>query len=371
MSAEWQARQLLAIASAPGPFGNVSSPAGRSTLTYFSDNLPSAWTLQGKRAMPAASVIGRKVRIIMPSSSGSRDGGLLYDVAHEPGWVPIGCVGLHLAAAAGAADHQRVLSRGRQTEADLPLAEAVFTLVRAELRFLPALAAITGEIDPRYAPIADERDAARERRGADPQRVARLDVGDEGPGHHPANRHEFDAGLTGADARVRRVRDRVGRLHPVVRIGLVEHFDVVEHLDPIGRVPSGHDEAERETVDQRKLRPVHCSGEHYLAVARMIDVERLHEVRSVRDDRLVQAVEANLDGAGLHTRAIEHVLQANPGPARISHRAIRPLPAGDTRLEIAARVAGALIDGSQFHPRKGEDLVERERQALLDMAAHR
>src|SRR5689334_17383025 len=56
---------------------------------------------------------------------------------------------------------------------------------------------------------------------------------------------------------------------------------------------------------------------------------------------------------------------------RAFHRAIRPFPAGDTRLEIAARVAGALIDGSQFHPRKGEDLVEGQRQAVLDMAAHR
>src|SRR5439155_20295641 len=163
MSAEWQARQLLVTASAPGPFGNVSSPGGRSTLTDFSDNLPSAWALQGKRAMPAARVIGRKVRIIMPSSLGSHDSGLLDDVAHEPGWVPIRCVGLRLAATAGAADPQHVLSRGRRAEADLPLAEAVFAFVRAELRFLPALAAIAGELDPRHTHIVAERDAARQR----------------------------------------------------------------------------------------------------------------------------------------------------------------------------------------------------------------
>src|SRR5262249_17557340 len=90
----------------------MRSPGGRSTLTDLSDNLPSARAQQGERATPAASVIGRKVRIIMPSSSGSHDGGLLDDVAHEPGWVPIGSVGLHLAAAAGAADHQHVLSPG-------------------------------------------------------------------------------------------------------------------------------------------------------------------------------------------------------------------------------------------------------------------
>ena len=58
-------------------------------------------------------------------------------------------------------------------------------------------------------------------------------------------------------------------------------------------------------------------GDHHLAVAGMIDVERLHEVGRVRHDRLVHAVEAHLHGAGLHSRAIEHVLQANPGPAAL------------------------------------------------------
>src|SRR5882672_8903032 len=100
----------------------------------------------------------------------------------------------------------------------------------------------------------------------------------------------------------------------------------------------------------------------------MIYVDRLHEVRSLRDDRLVHAVEANLHGARPHTRAIEHVLQANPGPARVSHGAMRPFSAGDTRLKIAARVTGALIDGNQLHPREGEDLVEGVRHAFLDMA---
>jgi hypothetical protein len=40
----------------------------------------------------------------------------------------------------------------------------------------------------------------------------------------PVVADEIDAGLARPDARMRRVRDRVGRLHPVVRIGLVEHF---------------------------------------------------------------------------------------------------------------------------------------------------
>ena len=48
MPAEWQARQLLLSASAPGPW-NIRSPNGRSTLTDFRTNLSWAWAA-GARA---------------------------------------------------------------------------------------------------------------------------------------------------------------------------------------------------------------------------------------------------------------------------------------------------------------------------------
>src|SRR6266404_331798 len=226
MSAEWQARQLLFIASAPGPFGNMSSPGGRSTLTDFSDSWLSACAPTSARATPRTRAIGSKMRPIL-SSSGDHDVGPLDDVAHEPARVPIGRVGLRLATAAGAADHQRLISLGRRGEVELPLSETVLAFVRAEYRFLPVLAAIAREIDPRYARIAAERDAARERRSAELQRVALLDVRDEGSRHHSADRHELDVGFPRPDVRARRVRNRVGRLRPVIRIRLVQHLDVV------------------------------------------------------------------------------------------------------------------------------------------------
>src|SRR6266481_2752895 len=182
MSAEWQARQLLFTASAPGPFGNMSSPGGRSTLTDFSDNWVSARAQNGARTTPTRAS-SSKTRPIL-SSSGDYDGGPLDDVAHEPARVPIGRVGLRLATAAGAADHQHLISLGRRGEAVLPLSETVLALVGAERRCLPAPAAIAREVDPRYAGIAAERDAARERRSAGLQRVALLDVRDEGSRHH-------------------------------------------------------------------------------------------------------------------------------------------------------------------------------------------
>src|SRR5712691_9880598 len=143
MSAEWQARQLLLTASEPGSFANMRSSAGRSTLTVFSDNLPSARAQSGARAMHATRAIGSMVRDML-SSSGDDDGSLLDHIAHEAARVPIGFVGLRLARAVGAADHQHAISPVRRGEADLPLAEAVTPFVVTELRLLPALAAIAG-----------------------------------------------------------------------------------------------------------------------------------------------------------------------------------------------------------------------------------
>src|SRR6202022_2325463 len=165
MSAEWQARQLLLIASAPGPFGNMSSPGGRSTLTDFSDNWLSARAQTGAKATPTTRAIGSRVRAML-SSSGDHDGGPLDDVAHEPARIPIGRVGLRLAAAAGAADHQHLISLGRRGEAVLPLSETVLALVGAERRCLPAPAAIAREVDPRSAGIPAERAARAGGRGA-------------------------------------------------------------------------------------------------------------------------------------------------------------------------------------------------------------
>src|SRR5260370_1516484 len=215
MSAEWQARQLLLIASAPGPFGNRSSPGGRSALTDFSGNWLWARAQTGAKATPTTRAIGSRVRTML-SSSGDHDGRPLDDVAHEPTRIPIGRVGLRRATAAGAADHQHLTSLGRRVEAELPLSETVLAFVRAERSFSPALAAIAREIDPRYAGIAAKRDAARERRTADLQRGALLDVRDEGSRHHSADRHELDAVFPPPQLLPRRALNPLLRLPPAI-----------------------------------------------------------------------------------------------------------------------------------------------------------
>src|SRR5438445_12133519 len=112
MPAEWQARQLPLAASEPGPAGNMRSPKGRVTFTDFSCNLSSACVRSGATTATAMRAISGAWRNMF-SSSRYDDGRLLDDVAHEPARIPIGGVGLGLAAAAGASDHQRMRSPGR------------------------------------------------------------------------------------------------------------------------------------------------------------------------------------------------------------------------------------------------------------------
>src|SRR5271165_4842163 len=142
MPAEWQMRQLSLIASEPGPFGNVRSLVGRSTLTDLSENFSSARAAGNAKTTPATTATGSIVCNI-PFPSCDFHGCLLDDVAHEATRIPIGRVGLRFAAAVGASDHEHLLSSDWHGEVNLPLAEAVLALVISELRLLPALAAVT------------------------------------------------------------------------------------------------------------------------------------------------------------------------------------------------------------------------------------
>ncbi len=61
---------------------------------------------------------------------------------------------------------------------------------------------------------------------------------------------------------------------------------------------------------------------------------------------------AHRDGAGLHPGTIEHILQPHPRPARIGHRAMPPLRAGDARRDDPARIARTLVDGGDLEMRQ-------------------
>ena len=153
------------------------------------------------------------------------------------------------------------------------------------------------------------------------------------------------AGL-GAGAVV--VGDAIGGLHPEAVEDVVDDRDLVEVLDPIGAVIARHDEAQRKAVEERQILAVHGIGQHHLAVARVVDVERLDEIRSLVGHGPVHAVEGDLLGAGLHAGLVEHGLERHALPARIAHGAVAELAAGDARLEEAAAVARALVDRHDF-----------------------
>src|SRR5437016_5019576 len=152
MPAEWQAKQLLLTRSEPGPSGNMRSPNGSSTLTDFSESFCSACAASGASTAIVISAISGGTRNTF-FSLGRDNGRLLDHVAHKAARIPIRRVGLHLAAAAGASDHQNLRS-GRRRERQLPSAEAVFAFVLAELRLLPARPAVAGEIDSSHAAVA-------------------------------------------------------------------------------------------------------------------------------------------------------------------------------------------------------------------------
>ncbi len=142
-------------------------------------------------------------------------------------------------------------------------------------------------------------------------------------------------------------------------------------LHPIGAVITGHDQAQRKAVENRQLVAVHAIGQHHLAIARMVDIERLDEIRRLVADRPIHAVEGDLLGALLHAGHIEHGLQRHAVPARIAHRAVAQLAAGDPRIGKSAAVARALVDGNELHRGKLSQFLQRQRQRTVDLAFDR
>src|ERR1700754_2620312 len=114
MSAEWHARQLLLIASEPGPAGNILSLSGRSILSDFSSNGGAAPAAGGADATPNRTTSGSRLRRIENSPSYCNEFDRFDDISHEAGRIPIRHVGLRHAVAIGAADRQTVRSRRRQ-----------------------------------------------------------------------------------------------------------------------------------------------------------------------------------------------------------------------------------------------------------------
>ncbi len=110
----------------------------------------------------------------------------------------------------------------------------------------------------------------------------------------------------------------------------------------------------------RQRRAVHLVGDERRVLHRLPDRNALDEVGRLVDRRAVGAVEHDLDRLLLHADLVEHVLEPRALPARAAHGAVAPFDARNVRLEEAAAVAGALVDGDHFAGRQRLELVERE-----------
>src|SRR4030081_2049610 len=238
-SAEWQARKLLLIASDPGPAGNIVSLLGTSSFSDFNVVIVAAWPRCGNRTRPRTATIGRTARSILRSSSGGDHMGRLNGIEQVAGRIPDPEIGLRLVPGIGAANHQGARAAPRQRELRLPLPETVCPLVGAELGRLPALAAIDRKIDASNAAIATKGDAPRQSRRPGRNAVAVADVGDERPRSIAGHRHHLESDLAGLDRIVRCIRHAVAGRSPVIGVGLIEHLDVVQHLDPVDPAPAG------------------------------------------------------------------------------------------------------------------------------------
>ena len=110
-----------------------------------------------------------------------------------------------------------------------------------------------------------------------------------------------------------------------------------------------------------------AKANHHLAVASVIDAERLQELRRARHHRFIKAAEADLNGARLHTGAVKHIPETHPGPDRVAHRTICPLSTGYAWNGVDARIAGALVDRGDIKCRQSlQNILERQREGLID-----
>src|SRR5258707_14599514 len=205
-SAEWQAMQLLLIASDPGPAGNIASLVGTSSLSDFNVVIAAARPGCGNRTRARAATIGRTARGISGSSSGRDHTGRFNGIEQVSGRIPDRKIGLHLVPGVGATNHQGARAARGQGKLRLPLPEAVGPLIDTELGRLPALAAIDRQIDAGNAAIAAEGDAARRSRRSRRHAAAVVDVGDEQTRNIAGHRHHLESGLVELDSIVLCIR---------------------------------------------------------------------------------------------------------------------------------------------------------------------
>ncbi len=256
---------------------------------------------------------------------------------------------------------------GRELHRQRPFAERIFSEILAEFCRCPGLSAIDRNRDFADALAAVER-YSLQRHWARLQFRAIRHVGNERADGQAVDRDRCLGHGARLDASAGRVRNPIGDFHKDTVENVIDDSDFVQMFHPIGTVIAGHDQTKREAVKNRQILAVHAIGQHYPAIARVVDVERLDEIRRRVADRSIHPVEGDLLRALLHAGLIEHGLQRHAPPARIAHRAIAQLAAPDAWIEKPAAVARAFIDGNEFDRGKRFYFLQGQLEGTIDLA---
>src|SRR5262249_9797524 len=125
---------------------------------------------------------------------------------------------------------------------------------------------------------------------------------------------------------------------------LSDQFDVSEPLHRRDRVPTWHDESQRETMMDRQGLTIHDISEDRSRFIRLVKPQTAFEAdRACRifDRAAIRAPEKNFARQGFDSGAIKNRLERCAGPFGGADCAQSPLFARNRRIKIGAAIAGA------------------------------
>src|SRR5579872_3319193 len=159
----------------------------------------------------------------------------------------------------------------------------------------------------------------------------------------------FRASLRRVLCFLREYQGLITSLHPEILIGCREETNPGQTLGPIGSEISRNYQSYWKAIEHRQWLAVHEVGDHTFVDHSIREIERLEKQigrKSIWPCSGFQSLELDLDRTFLYACAVEQFPQRNPSPHRVSHRAVAPLSAGNTRLQTAAAVSGTLVGRS-------------------------
>ena len=231
---------------------------------------------------------------------------------------------------------------------------------------MPALAAVTADLDAGHRAAARPGATFERRRLGRQEALAREEVGLAGRDHQRPRRHPVDGDalvLLGAAEAV------AGRLLVAVE-GLVHDVDPREPLDVRHPVPARNHQPEREAVLRRQRSAVQVVGEERIAAERLRERQRTPvTLLDASLDAAVEPGEDDLDRTLERFGLREQGGERGAAPASVADRLEQPGLADRPRLHSRPPVAGAFHRRDEVGRGPLAQVAERQRQRLRHAAA--